>query len=142
MTSSDYKVENCPNCGNIFRKTNWPLCQSCQNEVENDLSKCAKVTRKNGKTTVAELSQQTGVAEVKIMKYIRDSKLFIGDLPNMFYACELCGANIRKGTLCLKCRTKINTDIEKMNSDELKQIEKERLEKKAAYRINDRLNKQ
>jgi len=141
MTADDFVVENCPNCGNIYRRTTWPLCQSCKQEMEEDLLKCAEATHKNRRITLKELSIQARVSEARIIKYIKDNKLFIGDLPNVSYPCDLCADGIRKGNLCIKCSVKINKEIEKMNYEEQQQKEREKTALKAAFMINDRLNK-
>jgi flagellar operon protein (TIGR03826 family) len=141
MSYADYEVKNCPSCGNIFRKTTWAVCQDCKNEIENELTKCTEFIRRNRHTTLAQLSNETGVSEANITKYIRDSKIFIGDVPNLYYACDLCAGNIRKGNLCINCRTKINTDIDKMKHQEDQDREKLRKEHQASFKINDRLRK-
>jgi flagellar operon protein (TIGR03826 family) len=141
MSILEFEVMNCPNCGNIFRKTTWPICQDCKNEMEAELSKCTEYIRRNRLTTMIQLTENTGVPEQKITKYIRDSKIYIGDVPNLYYPCELCGGNIRKGNLCIKCRTKINTDIDKMKNQEVLDREKFIKENQASFKINDRLKK-
>jgi hypothetical protein len=90
---------------------------------------------------MSKLIEQTGVSEQSITKYIRDAKIFIGDVPNLSYPCELCEAGIRKGNLCYNCRTKINTDIEKMKRQE--ELDREKLikENQASFKIKDRFGK-
>jgi flagellar operon protein (TIGR03826 family) len=141
MPTSEYEVVNCPNCGNIFRKTTWALCQDCKIEMENELSKCTEYIRRNRQTNMAQLVQATGVNEENIVKYIRDSKIFISDVPNLSYPCDLCSNPIRKGNLCLNCRTKLSDDIGKMKHQEQLDLERKRKENQASYKINDRLNK-
>jgi flagellar operon protein (TIGR03826 family) len=141
MSTLEFEVVNCPNCGNIFRKTTWALCQDCKNDMENELSKCTEYIRRNRQTTMAQLIEATGVDEENIVKYIRDSKIFIGDVPNLSYPCDLCRGPIRKGNLCLNCRTKIANDIDKMNHQEQLDLERKRKENQASFKINDRLNK-
>jgi flagellar operon protein (TIGR03826 family) len=141
MSNLDFEVLNCPICGNIFRKTTWPICQDCKIKMEAELSICTEFIRHNRQTTMEQLSEHTGISEQKITKYIRDSKIFIGDVPNLYYACDLCGGNIRKGNLCVNCRVKINNDIDKMNNQEVIDREKLKKENQAGYKINDRLKK-
>jgi flagellar operon protein (TIGR03826 family) len=141
MSFAGYEVKNCPSCGNIFRKTTWAVCQECKIEIENELSKCTEFIRRNRLTTMAQLSNHTGVSEARIAKYIRESKLLISDAANLYYPCDLCGGNIRQGNLCFNCRTKINADIEKMKHQEDQDREKLRKDNQASFRINDRLKR-
>jgi hypothetical protein len=141
MPSTEFEVENCPGCGNIYRKTTWSMCQDCKLEMEHELSKCSEFLRRNRQTTLREVSEKTGVTEGKIVKYIKDSKLFIIDTPNVFYPCDLCNGDIRKGNLCIACRSKINTDIDKMNIQEIQDKEKLRKDNQVSYKISDRLKK-
>jgi flagellar operon protein (TIGR03826 family) len=142
MSTLEFEVQNCPNCNNLFRKTTWPICQDCKTEMENELSKCTEFIRRNRQTTMSQLIEQTGVSEQNITKYIRDAKIFIGDVPNLSYPCELCEADIRKGNLCHNCRMKINTDIEKMKRQEELDREKFKKENQASFKIKDRLSKE
>lgn len=139
MSSQEFEVKNCPNCGNIFRKTTWPICQDCKNNMENELSKCTEFIRRNRQTNMSQLVEQTGVSEISITKYIRDGKINISDVPNLSYPCDLCESNIRKGNLCYNCRVKINTDIDKMNRQEVQDREKLAKENQAGFKIKDRL---
>src|ERR1700730_5316363 len=124
MSYLEFEVMNCPNCGNIFRKTTWSICQDCKSEMEDELSKCTEYIRRNRHTIMIQLSEKTGISEQRITKYIRDSKIHIGDFPNLYYGCDLCQGNIRKGNLCINCRKKINADIDKMNNQEVLDREK------------------
>jgi flagellar operon protein (TIGR03826 family) len=141
MSTLDYEVQNCPNCGNIFRKTTWPICQDCKNDMENELSKCTEFIRRNRQTSMSLLVEHTGVSELNIEKYIRDGKINIIDVPNLSYPCDLCEAGIRKGNLCYNCRVKINTDIDKMYRQEDQDREKFIKENQASFKIKDRLHK-
>jgi flagellar operon protein (TIGR03826 family) len=140
MSTLDYEVQNCPNCKTIFRKTTWPICQDCKNKMENELSKCTEYIRRNRQTTMSQLVDNTGVSEQNITKYIRDAKIFIGEIPNLSYPCDLCEAGIRKGNLCYDCRVKINTDIEKMKRQEDQDRQKHIKENQANFKIKDRFN--
>jgi flagellar operon protein (TIGR03826 family) len=142
MSTIEFEVQNCPNCNNIFRKTTWPICQDCKNEMENELSKCTEFIRRNRQTTTSQLVEHTGVSEQNITKYIREGKINISDVPNLSYPCDLCEANIRNGNLCHNCRVKINTDIDKMKRQEDQDREKLINENQASFKIKDRLNKE
>lgn len=142
MSPIEFDVQNCPNCGNIFRKTTWPICQDCKNEMESELSRCTDFIRRNRQTTMSQLVEHTGVSELNITKYIKDAKININDVPNLAYACDLCEDKIRKGNLCVKCRLKLNADIDKMKHQEVQDREKLIKENQASFKINDRLNRQ
>jgi flagellar operon protein (TIGR03826 family) len=140
MSTAEFDVQNCPNCGNIFRKTTWSVCQDCKNEIEMELSKCTDFIRRNRQTTMAQLIENTGVEEQNITKYIRDGKINISDVPNLSFPCDLCQSPIRKGNLCYSCKVKLNTDIDKMNGQDEKDRLKKLEESQASFRIKDRLN--
>lgn len=141
MSTTEYEVQNCPNCGNIFRKTTWSVCQECKNEIENELSKCMEFIRRNRQTTMEQLVDHTGITEQNITKYIRDGKINISDIPNLSYPCDLCQGPIHKGNLCYNCRVKLNSDIDKMKIQEDKDRQKQILENQASFKIKDRFRK-
>lgn len=141
MSTIEYDVQNCPNCGNIFRKSTWSVCQDCKNEIEIELSKCTDFIRRNRQTTMAQLIEQTGVEEENITKYIRDGKINIMDAPNLSYPCDLCINPIRKGNLCYNCKVKLNSDIDKMKDQDVTDRHKKVVENQAGFKIKDRFQK-
>lgn len=141
MSTAEYEVQNCPNCGNIFRKTTWSVCQDCKNEIENELKKCIEYIRRNRQTTMDQLIQYTGVNEQNIMKYIREGKINISDVPHLSYPCDLCQGPIRKANLCYNCRMKINTDIDKMKNQEEKDRQKRIQDSQVSFKIKDRFDR-
>lgn len=138
MTQVQLESANCPSCGVIFRINARGICQNCIVSVEMEISSCAQLLKKERKLTVVELSEKTGVPVQKIITFIRDNKLIIADYPNINYACDLCGNGIRKGSLCIPCKTRINTDITKLHERESNEKAKLIKENQSSYRINDR----
>jgi len=107
------ELRNCYRCGRLFAKAFRDLCPNCLKDIEAEYNKCMDYLRKERKASMSELSEATGVSIAQITKFIREGRISIADLPNMFLGCETCGATIREGNLCETCRRRLLGDLQK-----------------------------
>lgn len=59
------------------------------------------------KATIAQISEENGVTVSKLYEWIREDRLeFSDDSKFAWFECEVCGAKIKSGTLCYRCKSK------------------------------------
>jgi hypothetical protein len=60
----------------------------------------------NPKATVAQIAEAADIKPAKIFEWIREDRLeFSDDSSYAWFQCEKCGAKIRSGRLCNRCKT-------------------------------------
>jgi flagellar operon protein (TIGR03826 family) len=127
------ELTNCPKCGRLFVKQSSirDVCDQCYKEEEKLFEKVYSFLRKreNRTATMAQVVETTGVSESLITKWIRMGRLQLVLFPNLGYPCESCGAMIREGQLCPKCRTKLQTELKRAEEEK----QRERLKFKTYY---------
>jgi flagellar operon protein (TIGR03826 family) len=114
------ELVNCPRCGRLFVKHSIrDVCEQCYKEEEALFEKVYAFLRKreNRTATMAQVVEATGVSESLITKWIKIGRLQLVHFPNLGYPCELCGAIIREGQLCPKCRTKLQTELKRYEEE-------------------------
>jgi flagellar operon protein (TIGR03826 family) len=132
-------VANCPRCGRVFVKGIQEICPNCLKEIELQFDKCSKYLRENRGSILKDLSEATEVPIRQIIKFIREGRISIKNLPNMGYPCESCGNDIREGQICDPCRSKLAKDMTNTQEDEARRLERLRQDSKLSYNIQDRL---
>lgn len=61
----------------------------------------------NPKSTVAQIAEVNDITPAKLFEWIREDRLeFSDDSEHAWFTCELCGAKIRSGRLCARCKTR------------------------------------
>jgi hypothetical protein len=62
--------------------------------------------------TITEVSEETGVDDDRILRYLRQGKLEItGEGGSLVLDCERCGVAIRTGRFCDACAHEIETEL-------------------------------
>jgi len=134
------ELDNCPRCGKLFAKNFREVCPACIKIIDQEYQVCADYLRKNKGATINVLSDETGVTIKQITKFIREGRISLVGAPNMSYPCEACGTLIREGNLCLDCKTRLLSDVNKSKAQQAsKETEKNPQSASAVYRIMDRL---
>ncbi|WP_100400262.1 TIGR03826 family flagellar region protein [Bacillus sp. FJAT-44742] len=112
-------LENCPECGSLFVKNLRSVCDTCHQEVEKQFELVYSYIKKrdNRTATRMEVSENTGVAESLISRFIREGRLHLTHFPNMTYPCTSCGEEIRDGSLCRSCKENIKQGLEEDRKD-------------------------
>lgn len=93
-------LANCPRCKKLFNKVAANLCDACRQREEVDFDLCYRFLRDNPNSTVAVISDATGVEQRQIMDFYRAGRLIAGEAG---YPCERCGGPTHRGSYCAKC---------------------------------------
>lgn len=110
-------IKNCPQCGRIFAIGMRDLCPHCAKEIDDQFERCYQYLRENRGATMRDLSDETGVPINLIMKFIREGRISLSELPNLAYPCDVCEKPIRKGVMCDSCRQRFVGAVEEIKSD-------------------------
>lgn len=61
----------------------------------------------NPRASVAQISEVNDITPMKLFEWIKDDRLeFSEDSVYAWFTCEKCGAKIKSGRLCNRCKTK------------------------------------
>ena len=98
-------IRNCRNCGRIFNYVGGAcLCQPCREKMEEKFHEVKEYIRSNPGVGIPEVSEACDVEPSQIRQWLREDRLEITEDSPIFLNCESCGAPIRSGKYCEKCK--------------------------------------
>ncbi len=98
-------ARNCKRCGRVFNYiSGMPLCPSCREEMEAKFQTVKEYIQNNKDTTIKTVAQECEVDESQIRQWVREERLVFSDDSSIVMQCEICGAPIRTGRYCDKCK--------------------------------------
>ena len=98
-------VRNCRKCGRVFNYIiGQTLCLSCRDELENKFKEVKEYVQKNRGCTINDVAEICEVETSQIKQWIREERLEFTEDSMIGLACEICGASIRTGRYCEKCK--------------------------------------
>ncbi len=103
-------VRNCRGCGRIFNYVAGPfLCLKCREEMEVKFQEVKEFIRSNPGVGINEVSVACDVPTSQIQQWLREERLEVTESSPIFLSCEGCGANIRSGKYCDKCKSSMTS---------------------------------
>ena len=97
---------SCEYCGGelsfLYRGTYQ--CKSCGKLNYDDYQKVRNYLEENGPKTMVEIEEATGISSRIIGEFLRDEKLQVPRNSSVMLRCQRCGAGIRTGTFCERCK--------------------------------------
>ncbi len=96
-------IRNCPECGRLYLDTGSDLCPECVREEDRQFDLVKEYLEEHPNAVVDEVSEMTGVAKERIVKFLRVGRLTQGSVQGFVLRCEVCGAVIETGRLCRRC---------------------------------------
>jgi len=105
-------VRNCRTCGRMFNYLGGPpICPVCRKATEEKFMKVRDYIRENPNATIQSISDENEVSIPQIQQWIREERLeFSKDSP-VTLSCENCGASIRTGRFCEKCKNNMANNL-------------------------------
>ena len=98
-------VRNCRKCGRVFNYIiGQTLCLACRDELESKFKEVKEYVQKNRGCTVNDVAEACEVETSQIKQWIREERLEFTEDSMIGLACEICGASIRTGRYCEKCK--------------------------------------
>lgn len=102
-------VRNCKNCGRIFNYVGGSvLCQLCREKLEEKFHEVKEYIRANPGVGISEVSEACDVEPGQIRQWLREDRLELSEDSPIFMNCESCGAPIRSGKYCEKCKLEMS----------------------------------
>lgn len=133
------EVKTCKKCGKIFQYiTGAPICPKCKKAEEELFQVVKEYLRANKGATVEEVCQETGASIKMIERYLKEGRLEVTPDSPIALNCEQCGAKIRTGRLCDKCRARINNGLSEAAQSIRKSKEESEKEVKPRMRFLDK----
>lgn len=98
-------IKNCRMCGRIFNYVVGPfVCQVCREGLEEKFQTVKEYVRENPGVTIPEVAEACDVEPSQIRQWLREERLQLAENSPIFLNCDGCGALIRCGRYCDKCK--------------------------------------
>ncbi len=111
-------VRNCRKCGKMFNYiTGVPICPSCKEAMEAKFQEVKEYIREHKGAGIQEVSEACDVEVQQITQWLREDRLEVTEGSNLMLNCETCGAPIRSGRFCDKCRNTVTNGFNQMTKD-------------------------
>lgn len=133
-------VRNCTRCGRIYNYDGFKICPTCRRGDEEDFQKVKDYLYENPGANIQEVHEATEIESSKIIDFLREGRLEIGDGSNLILECEKCGTSIRTGRFCDRCASGLQKELGSVieaSRPSTKMAESE----KGKFRIIDRYEK-
>jgi len=128
-------VRNCKSCGRMFNYiAGPPICDGCKAALEDKFQIVKEYVRDNKDAKMNVVAEECDVSVQQIRRWIREERLALSENSAMFIECEKCGAPIRTGRFCGKCKNKLEGEFKGVYAQPVKQEEHE-IKKKGKDRM-------
>lgn len=101
-------VRNCRRCGRLFNYAMGPLmCPQCHDELEDKFKQVKEYIEKHSGVGIHEVARECEVDVNQIQQWLREERLEFTNDSMVTLSCESCGATIRSGRFCDKCKAEM-----------------------------------
>ncbi len=101
-------VRNCRKCGRIFNYISGvPICPACKEAEEKKFQDVKNYLYDNPRADIPDIVRDCGVDQQTINQWIREERLSFTDDSPIGIQCERCGAMIKSGRFCDKCKYEV-----------------------------------
>ncbi len=105
-------VRNCKRCRRLFNYVMGPmLCTTCREEMEAKFQEVKKYVAENVRTGIQEVAEACDVSVKQIQQWIREERLVFSDDSPIGMPCERCGAMIKSGKYCNRCKNDLTNTL-------------------------------
>lgn len=94
-----------------------PICQNCKDLMEAKFQEVKEYIREHKGVGINEVAEACDVEPHQITQWLRDDRLEVTEDSAMMLTCESCGAPIRSGKYCDKCRNNMTSTFGQMTKD-------------------------
>lgn len=121
-------IKNCRACGRIFNYVAGSvICPACREGLEAKFQEVKEYVREHKGAGIVEVAEACNVEASQIRQWLREERLEVTEDSAMFLNCESCGAPIRCGRFCDKCKASMKKDFRNiMDSQRTKQLQPRR----------------
>lgn len=105
-------LKNCKSCGKVFNYlAGKQICPACREAEEAKFQEVKEFVRSNKEAGVNEIVEKCDVSHTLVRQWIREEKLLFADDSPIGIDCEGCGAMIKTGRYCEKCKSDITRGL-------------------------------
>lgn len=113
------EVKNCRDCGKLFNYiSGMRICPECKQKLEDKFVEVKEFIRENPKASMTVISREMEVSNQQIYQWIREERLVFSEDSMVTIQCETCGASIRTGRYCDRCKNNVANGFEKLYKKE------------------------
>lgn len=106
------EVRNCKNCKRLFNYLGGEqICPACKDELEKKFTEVRDYVWDNKNATMEQIAEANDVSVKQIKQWIREERLVFTDDSAMGIECENCGAIIKSGRYCEKCKAEMSNNL-------------------------------
>lgn len=111
----------CDICGEkvYYRGCGEFECKSCGKFQYDYFGKVKKYLEEHGPTPSGVISQETGVPQDVISRFLKKGRVEIPDGSSIYIKCEKCGCNIKYGRFCPQCALELATGVKKVLAEDI-----------------------
>lgn len=111
-------VRNCRKCGRMFNYiTGMPVCPTCREAMEAKFQEVKEYIREHKGAGINEVADACEIETAQITQWLREDRLELAADSAVMINCEKCGAPIRSGKYCDKCRANMTNSLNRMAMD-------------------------
>lgn len=119
------EVRTCKQCKRLFNYLSGvPICPGCKAKLEDKFQEVKEHIRENPTDGIPEVAEAKDVSATQIRRWIREERLSFSEASGVGIDCESCGAMIKSGRLCQKCKDKLLGRVEDMYRKEESVVDK------------------
>lgn len=108
-------VRNCKKCGKLFNYVSGPMiCQHCKEELEEKFQEVKKYVSEHPGCGIPEVTEECDVTSNQIRQWLREERLEFSANTQVGLTCENCGAPVRCGRFCAKCKNNMANNLQGM----------------------------
>ena len=105
-------VRNCKSCGKLFNYiTGAPVCPVCRQALEAKFQVVKQYIRDHKGVGIQEVSEACEVEPGQIRAWLREDRLEVTEDSALMLNCESCGAPIRSGRFCDRCKASMTNSF-------------------------------
>lgn len=113
-------VRSCKMCKRLFNYLSGPAyCPACKDKMEEKFQEVKVFIQENPGVHIQEVADSCEVETAQIRQWLREERLELTEGSPLMLSCESCGAPIRCGRYCDKCKANVSNgfkDILKSNT--------------------------
>ncbi len=108
-------VRSCKNCGRLFNyMQGQPICASCKQKMEDKFMQVRDYIRGNETASMKQIAEDNDVTVKQLKQWVREERLTFSSKSPVGIECETCGAMIRTGRFCDKCKNNMASNLKDM----------------------------
>lgn len=105
-------VKSCRRCRKLFNYVAGPhICPACREALEEKFREVKTFIEEHAHSSIHDVAEACKVDTNQITQWVREERLQFSDELAVGFGCERCGANIRSGRFCSKCKMEMTNSF-------------------------------